>query len=256
MARRSKDGSGQPRHGAQQRSDTGSSARRTATAWKWWLSGLLVLHLLAIVAEPFQFFTRSPRGTSPAADVIRSGLAPYVEFAYLNHGYFFFAPEPGPSHLLECTLTFADGREARLRFPDRKAQWPRLLYHRHFMLAEFLHQLHVPPPPTDASIDPQLFRDWRRERQRYEMIRDSMIEHLKQRYGAAKVEITRLEHRLPSSEEVLDRGLPLDAPELYVPLPDEPVESFSPAPSNQPSPLTAPMIPLPKAGRDPEEVRP
>lgn len=255
MTRRNRDGSGQPRHGAQLGSDQGRSERRIATTWKWWLSGLLVLHLLAIVAEPFQFFTRSPRGTSPAADVIRNGLSPYVEFAYLNHGYFFFAPEPGPSHLLECKLKFEDGREAKLRFPDLDAQWPRLLYHRHFMLAEFLHQLHVPSPPTDASMDPQLFRDWKRDRQRFERIRDSMSEHLKQRYGAMKVEITRLEHRLPSSDEVLERGLPLDAPELYVPLPDEPVESFSPAPSNQPSPLTAPMFPLPGAG-EAEEVGP
>ncbi len=187
--------------------------------WKIGLSLLLILHVLAVVAEPFRFFTLSSRGTSPAADPLRAWLAPYVEFAYLNHGYFFFAPEPGPSHLLDCRLEFANSQVGSLRFPDKFAQRPRLFYHRHFMLSEFLHQLHVPPVGITrwgSSDAGRLAHD----RQRFEMVRDSMARHLKHRYQAEQVAIERVEHRLPSSDEVLVDRIPLDDPILYIVLPD------------------------------------
>ncbi|MCA9133587.1 MAG: hypothetical protein KDA45_10550 [Planctomycetales bacterium] len=191
--------------------------------WKWAVSLLVCVQLLAVFAEPFRFFTRSMRGTSPAADPLRWVLAPYVEFAYLNHGYFFFAPEPGPSHLMDCRLQFDSGEEGRLVFPDRRAQWPRLLYHRHFMLAEFLHQLHVPPfEPELAADNPRLAEDWRAERQLYERVRGSMVDHLLAKYEAQAATIDRLEHRLPSDDEVLRQRLPLDSPSLYFTLPDGP----------------------------------
>lgn len=209
---------------------------RLTTTWRWLISVAIVLHLLAVVAEPIRFFSRSSRGTSPLADPIRWSLAPYVEFGYLNHGYFFFAPEPGPSHLIECRLDFG-GEEGRLRFPDRQAQWPRLLYHRHFMLAEFLHQLHTVPVQAEiAGDDVQLLADWRADRARYEMIRDSMTRHLVRRYGAESASIDRLEHRLPSSDEVLVDRLPLNDPRLYIVLPDAPVLL-------PPTPLPIPNLP-------------
>ncbi len=187
------------------------------------LSLILVIHLLAVTAEPLRFFTRSSRGTSPATDPARILLAPYVEFAYLNHGYFFFAPEPGPSHLLECRLEYGNSETGRLRFPDKRAQRPRLLYHRHFMLSEFLHQLHVPPvQPRIAEDDPAILAEWREARGRYEMIRDSMTRHLVARYAADAAFIDRVEHRLPSDFEVLTERLPLNDPSLYVVLPDAP----------------------------------
>jgi hypothetical protein len=211
-----------------------SWTRRT----KWIVSGLLVLHLIAVVAEPFRFFTRSRRGTSPAADPARIWLAPYIEFAYLNHGYFFFAPEPGPSHLMNFQLTLADERQVSLTFPDKRNQWPRLLYHRHFMLAEFLHQLHV--PPFDASVaaeDPSLARDWQAERALFETVRDSMREHVAAKFGASQVRVERLEHRLPSDDEVFRQRLPLDSPTLYVTLPDAPfpaIDVAEPLPPKSP----------------------
>lgn len=191
--------------------------------WKIGLSLVLALHLLAVVAEPLQFFSRSPRGTSPVTDPIRSTLGPYVEFAYLNHGYFFFAPDPGPSHLLACDLEFESGEKAKLTFPDLETQWPRLLYHRHFMLAEFLNQLHVPPVPTsEFNMNPRVELDWRRSRLRYEMILGSMEDHLRTRYQASSVEIRRLEHLLPSSDQVLIEKIPLQDPRFYIVLPDDP----------------------------------
>lgn len=222
-----------------------SSAAKSGAAsfpgrWKILVSVVVVVHLLAVVAEPMRFFSRSSRGTSPLVDPLRWSLAPYIEFAYLNHGYFFFAPEPGPSHLIECRLKFGD-EEGRLRFPDRKAQWPRLLYHRHFMLAEFLNQLHEVPVMEDiVGDDPQLLAEWRANRQRYEMIRDSMARHLCERYGAEAATLDRLEHRLPSSVEVLVDQLPLDDPRFYLVLPDAPAI----VPPGQP-PIGIPAPPLP-----------
>ncbi len=201
---------------------------------KWVLSGIIFLHLLAVVAEPFRFFTRSRRGTSPAADPARNWLAPYIEFAYLNHGYFFFAPEPGPSHLMDCRLTLPDQQQVSLTFPDKHKQWPRLLYHRHFMLAEFLHQLHVPPFDEELAGDDERFaRQWQSERAVFELVRDSMSQHVEAKFGAAAARIERLEHRLPSDDEVLRQRLPLDSPVLYITLPDAPAlspDSLPPSP--------------------------
>lgn len=198
--------------------------------WKYLLSAALILHLLAVVAEPFRFFTRSSRGTSPAADPARQWLAPYVEFAYLNHGYFFFAPEPGPSHLIECRMSLPDDRQVSLVFPDKDKQWPRLLYHRHFMLAEFLHQLHVPPFDANLVGDDQRFAsDWQAERNVFENVRDSMAQHVANKFGAQTASIERLEHRLPSDDEVFRQRLPLNSPTLYIALPDAPFETVPPA---------------------------
>ncbi len=220
--------------------------KRLAPALKIAISCVLLIHLLAITAEPFRFFTRSARGTSPASDPARLALAPYIEFAYFNHGYFFFAPEPLSSHLMECQLELPDGRRQSLVFPDKRQQWPRLLYHRHFMLAEFLHQLHVPPFQAElAEGDPRLARDWRAERQLYESVRDSMSAHVSEKYGATAVRIERLEHRLPSDTEVFLQKLPLDSPTLYLTLPDAPF-----------GPVVKPPLEIRKPAGRAEEVRP
>ena len=208
-----------------------------SSKWKLSISLLLVLHMLAVVAEPFGLFTRGANGLSPAALPIRKHMAPYVEFTYLNHGSFFFAPNPAPSHLLECSLKSSDGEQSRLRLPDRRAQWPRLLYHRHFMLAEFLHQLHVEPITEQDEANTsnkELLSIWRAERSRFEMVRDSMIKHLKHRYGVDSAEIFRLEHRLPSDIEVFRDKIPLNDERFYVVLPDAAVVDAPAGPVPEP----------------------
>ena len=215
--------------------DSGGN-RGISPLWKGILSVLVVLQLLAVTAEPFRFFTRSPRGTSPTADPVRNLRGPYVEFAYINHGYFFFAPEPGPSHLIDCTLVDSEGTESSLRFPDRQLQWPRLLYHRHFMLTENLQQLWVPPFDPELA-DPQVASNWQADRKRYTLIRSSMERHLIHRYKAERATIERVEHRLPSDEEVFGQKLKLTDPSLYMTLPDA-------GPTQQSTPETGPVGPL------------
>jgi hypothetical protein len=218
------------------------------------VSSLVTVHLLAVLAEPFRFFTYGgSRGSSPAAEPVRVALGPYIEFAYLNHGYFFFAPEPGPSHLMQCDLTFDDGSISHIRYPDKQAQWPRLLYHRHFMLAEFFNQLHAPP------VDPALIEqasaaeseEWKRDRARFEDVRNSMQAHLVHRYGATSATIQRVRHVLPGSDAVLKNKLPLSDPSLYIVLPDS-----IPSESAQPPAVTGPDLNT-KTGQGEEvEARP
>ena len=92
----------------------------------------LILHLVAIVSAPA---TVGP--SSQTARTIWSALSPYLETLHLNHGYHYFAPEPGSSHLVSWTAIRQDGSMATGTFPNPDIQ-PRLMYHRHFMLSEFL----------------------------------------------------------------------------------------------------------------------
>ena len=60
----------------------------------------------------------------------------YLDALYLNHGYSFFAPEPGIGYLIHYDLL--DGRGGVVKqgsFPDSEQIWPRLRYHRFLMLA-------------------------------------------------------------------------------------------------------------------------
>ena len=43
-----------------------------------------------------------------------------------------------------------DGRKIEGSFPDKKAEWPRLLYHRYFMLSEHLSGLRDPNADGDG----------------------------------------------------------------------------------------------------------
>src|SRR3990167_3187874 len=78
-------------------------AARPSLSLRIALSALLLIHLAAVFFPPFTFATRSATGAaSPFAEPITSALRMYVDFFFLDHGYFFFAPNPGPSHLLRA----------------------------------------------------------------------------------------------------------------------------------------------------------
>jgi hypothetical protein len=74
----------------------------------------------------------------------------YLDVLYLNHGYHFFAPEPSAGHLIRYqVLDERGGTVAEGEFPSKKDHWPRLLYHRYFMLAD---QCEV-AAPTEAEAN-------------------------------------------------------------------------------------------------------
>ncbi|TVP96625.1 MAG: hypothetical protein EA381_17000 [Planctomycetaceae bacterium] len=241
----------------------------------WWRLGASVLiigHVWALLGRPLEFATQGPFGPSPSMTRFRDPVRAYSQFAYLDHGYAFFAPEPGPSHLIRATIRSGDaagnadqdaageatsevngdtpGVQQR-HYPDRADQWPRLLYHRHFMLAEFLNDVYHPPgePPQEIASDPLAVREWIGSRQRYERVRDSIRRRLESRHPDAVVEIERIEHRQPGLPEFRD-GVTLDAPDLYSVLPDLPL-----TPPTEVRPMSRePISPEPFSPGQPQQV--
>jgi hypothetical protein len=198
--------------------------------WKAVLSVLLALHVLAVFIAPFAF-TTDLAGGSPFASRIHTALRPYIGAMYLQHGYYFFAPNPGPTHRVRYRVEFDDGREpVEGIFPDLAEHRPRLLYHRHFMLAEELNNRFtlpqpppepVPPPLTATDEDRARYRAfheehtrflalWRQQRDVYEAMRESIEQHLMDRHGGARVTLTRLERRLVDQPEVRELGKRID----------------------------------------------
>lgn len=172
---------------------------------KWVVSLLVAVHLAAVFIAPMSFASRPG---SPAVDPLRSAFLPYIQALYLDHGYAFFAPDPGPSHLVEYKVHFADQRPGETgRFPSLREHFPRLLYHRHFMLSESLNTYYAPPtapnfpPEMPAEERERELAAWRRARDQFEALRDSYARHLAAEYQASHVEVHRLRHDfLPPSQ--------------------------------------------------------
>jgi hypothetical protein len=162
-----------------------AAAAEAAPAWsrrtRLIVSSLLALHLAAMAIGPLS--------VEPTSDMSRSAWSvfrPYLEVAYLNHGWHFFAPEPGPSHLIRYELTRADGSVERGFFPDRGRHSPRLLYHRHFMLTEHLNAM------ADSGVSPEVIDAFCR----------SFAQHLMAEHEAEGAKLYMLRHFLPGPEDV------------------------------------------------------
>lgn len=157
------------------------------------VTGLLLVHLAALVAGPC-----SVEPSSPLCRAVWRLFRPYLDVAFLNHGYHFFAPEPGPSHLIRYELELADGSVQRGFFPDRDRHRPRLLYHRHFMLSEHLS------PLAEETAPPELLHAYSA----------SFARHLLDEHQARQVTLYLVRHLLPRPNDVL-QGMPLDDASLY-----------------------------------------
>ncbi|HWB09716.1 MAG TPA: hypothetical protein VG826_10840 [Pirellulales bacterium] len=177
----------------------------TAVSWsprvRFIVSLALVWHLVALLVGPIS----SP--PSMLGERLQSIYAPYLQAAYLNHGYKFFGPDPGPSHLVRYVVETSDGERIEGTFPDRKTHRPRLLYHRHFMLSEFLVGLAGP-------WDPRF--DWHNQplSKSQEAYIESYAHHLLAVHGGKRVTLYLVEHRLATPQEVIE-GMRLDDSQLY-----------------------------------------
>lgn len=159
----------------------------------------LVYHLAAIVLAPWS--------VPPASRLVQNSwraVRAYDQILFLNHGYHYFAPEPGNSTLVAYVLEMPDGSLQTGRIPNRDIR-PRLLYHRHFMLTESL---------ASDDLSPSV---------RTELIR-AMARELCREHHARRVTLSRVTHRLPTMEFVRAGGA-LDDPESYT---EEPLGTFSP----------------------------
>lgn len=111
--------------------------------WLRRLASVLILAFLAVVIlGPLSNPIASRHLTAP----LGAWVSPIHRALFLGHGYRFFAPNPGPSHLVQYKITRADGTQSEGVFPDRETIKPRLLYHRWFMLSETVYSEHAQTP--------------------------------------------------------------------------------------------------------------
>jgi hypothetical protein len=144
------------------------------------LSAMILAHVFAVFLGPWAM--------PPSSDLARACFRlfqPYMQLLFLDNGYRFFAPEPGPSHLIRYQIVQQDGSRLAGQFPDRKEQWPRLLYHRYFMLSEFLN----------TALD---LAEARKDRQMLEACARSYARHLARKHNARQVTLFLRQHELPT----------------------------------------------------------
>ncbi len=96
----------------------------------------LMLYLLIVVLAPLT----NPDGARELTVPVALRVKPVHDALYLNHGYRFFAPDPGPSHIVVYEIETVSGETIKGHFPDRENTSPRLLYHRWFMLSESMYR--------------------------------------------------------------------------------------------------------------------
>lgn len=197
--------------------------------WKWVVLACIAFHCTAIVAEPLRFFSQSEYQAAAETTWLRRSLAPYAEWMYLDHGYFFFAPNPGPSHLIGVRRVppsdparsqpiHADrpielARDVDAYLPNRQSQWPRLLYHRYFMLSEFYNNSFAPAELPEEDKQDLLFVDrWKQDRTFYDALNRSISRAMAHQLQSESVELIRLERQLLSIEQVHRLGWTLDDP--------------------------------------------
>lgn len=175
---------------------------------------VILLHLMAVILPPLCV---EPSGDSMLWQAVAKPFWPYIEAADLNHGYRFFGPDPGPSHLIRYHLEMPDGSVRDDVFPNLKEERPRLLYHRYFMLSEHLnglyeHQL-IAKSDDAPGLPPGSPGQAEAERAYQAMVR-SYADELLRRTGAKRVRMELFVHGFPSPDEFL-KGLRLDDPSLY-----------------------------------------
>ena len=152
------------------------------------VSLFLAWHVTAVIVAPLAV------DPSRLAEDIWAIFKPYLEACYLNHGYHFFGPEPGPSQLVRYEIELADGQRMEGIFPDKQAHWPRLLYHRHFMLSSRM----------DGDLRSPVIQEFAH----------SYARHLHALHAARSVTLYRRTHALPPPEAILE-GTGLDDPRWY-----------------------------------------
>jgi len=153
----------------------------------------LAFHLVAVLLPPLA----SPPPASLLANRLIQPLRPYIGLLYLWHGYRFFAPDPGPGHSLRWSLVTERGERLEGKIPDAENDWPRLLYHRRFMIPEKLSGM---IPPADA---PEEIR--REARLEWGPLVEAVAAELLTRHQGLTVSLDMVEHYLPTPGDVIDR---------------------------------------------------
>lgn len=206
-----------------------SDSKTLSSRWPIWIrvvcSLVLLFHLFCVIIAPLA-------GPPPSSSLSRNAAAtvdPYIQAMFLGHGYRFFAPNPGPSHLIEYEILNADGSVTTGRYPDRDEHWPRLYYHRHFMLSETANSVSNIPPQDefasqvearkeevqiieeefDLEVAKRLEREIRSDEETFaqqQEMKESLLLTLSQRlldeHQGAAIRLYSVEHVLPSPLDI------------------------------------------------------
>ena len=155
----------------------------------------LVFHVFAVFI--------APAGMPPASpflvDASRLAL-PYNQALFLNHGYHYFAPDPGSSTVVSYAIPRSGDVPIKGQFPEPTI-FPRLLYHRYFMLAENVRAF---SPETQAEV-----------------LR-SYAQHFAKQHDSSRISLSFVNHN-PSSIARIQAGGRLSDPETYF---EEPIGEF------------------------------
>lgn len=169
------------------------------------VSALLLFQLSAVLYGPLSM------PMTITAEYARWLYRPYTGATYQGHSYKFFSPEPGPSHLVRYELEMPDGAKKVGTFPNLDDEWPRLFYHRHFMLSEHLNQAVPPPGPDDPA--PTDFTTMTTPPSQLR-VAQSYANHLMTKYGANSATLYLIRHFIPTPEQA-QKGMKLTDPSLY-----------------------------------------
>jgi hypothetical protein len=169
------------------------------------ISAVLLYHVLAVFVGAWNAVPND----SYFAQAVNRPFDHYIKLADLNHGYRFFAPDPGPSHLFRYTLTMEDGTTKSGHFPNREEHWPRLLYHRYFMLTEQANGRLPggPPPDGQTAIPPEAYSQ-------FDSLANSYAAHLLKTNDARRIHWRLVRHLIPLAEQVSE-GRSLTDERLY-----------------------------------------
>jgi hypothetical protein len=136
-----------------------------------------------------------PMQTPVLPRTVNKALRHYANILFINHGYDFFSPDPGVSHVVRYEV-FSDAGQslAKGQLPNRREQWPRLFYHRHMMLVEQSLEL-----GGEANA-----QSWLRR------IADRLLE----KYDGDRIRLVLLRHHLLTPQQVLS-GARIDGDATY-----------------------------------------
>ena len=154
------------------------------------VSSAILIYLFAVALPPLA----GPPPASEIANVILQPFRPLIGALSLSHGYRFFAPNPGPGHSIRWSMVTSTGSTLEGVVPDAKTDWPRLLYHRRFMIPEKIAAL-VPPPLAPAEIRREATLDW-------QPFAEDIATHLLAKHNGKEVSLELIEHYLPDTFEL------------------------------------------------------
>jgi hypothetical protein len=185
---------------------------------------------------------------------------------FLDHGYFFFAPNPGPGHLLRVMADdeplptpkdrFGVNPHEGLLFPDRNRHKPRLLYHRYLMFADFINSRFAPPELDPELVkDPLIQKSWTKDRSIYTSLVRAVSDNVKRESQQPFVRVDRLEREIPDRISTLQQQVRISDPRWIQILPETTTNALVGDSPTATTPNTVPAIPNSDSSAEkPEEL--